>query len=94
MKKMDFNNDQYFDADFGVSVPMGFAVLSEANRQGDKLYYACDKILDAEGKVIIPIDEHFKSLDEISARSGRTYYITDDEYFRHSLVQKEKQGLQ
>lgn len=93
MKKIDINKDQYFDADFGVSVPMGFAVLSETNRQGDKLFYACDKIYNSEGNLVIPVDEHFKTIEEIQAKSGQSYYITDSEYFRHSNVQKEKQEL-
>ena len=93
MKKIDINHDIYFDADYGVSVPVGFAVLSDTNRQGDKLFYSCDKIYNSEGNLIIPIDEHFKTVEEISAKSGQTYYITDDEYFRHSYVEKEKNDL-
>ncbi len=94
MKQIDIDKDLYFDADFNVSVPIGFAVLSETNRQGDKLYYACDKIYNSEGTQTVPLDEHFKTIEEIKAKSGQTYYITEDEYFRHSYVQKEKQELQ
>ena len=94
MKKIDINKDQYYDSDSCVSVPVGFAVLSEANRQGDKLYYACDKIYNSKGNLIIPIDEHFKTIEEISAKAGLSYYISDDEFFRHTNVQKEKQELQ
>jgi hypothetical protein len=94
MKQIDFDKDRYFYADFGVPVPIGFAVLSEANRQDDKLFYSCDKIYDSQGFQIVPLDEHFKSIEEIKAKSGQTYYISDDEYFRHSYVQKKKHDFQ
>ena len=80
--------DLYTDRDYGIQAPVGFAVLTESNRQGDNLYYACDRIYDASGNIICPLDEHFKSLDDIARRCGETYYISQDEGMRNASEQK------
>lgn len=89
MKKIDMHKDTYTDKDYGIPVPMGFAVLTETNRQGDKMYYACDRIYDASGRMVCPLDEHFGSLEEIAMRCGETYYIPDSEAFRHEHYQNQ-----
>lgn len=89
MKKIDVHKDIYTDKDYGIKVPMGFAVLTDTNRQGDKLFYACDRIYDAAGHIICPLDEHFHSLEDIERHCGETYYISEDEAFRHEHYQHQ-----
>jgi hypothetical protein len=89
MKKIEMRRDTYTDSDYGMTVPFGFAVLDESNRQGGKLYYACDKICDRSGNIIVPLDEHFHSLEDIARLAGETYYISEDEMFRHSHYQNQ-----
>ncbi len=83
MKKIDLQKDQYVDLESNITAPIGFGVLSKRHMEDGAVFYACDRVYNAKGEVIIPLDEQFKTIDEISAKFGTTYYITDDEYSRH-----------